>query len=259
MKLKELFKYNRAAGIAVLIAAILLAVFADANFALLGDRRDVKRAFKKTEMAAALTKCADELTWLCDSAAQMGVDTASARNAAAALKDAAASGYKIRSAKKAEDLFSAAVSVKTQLDALSADSNQTAYRTAMSHYSEIGSQLRTLAGNETYNQAVATLREDNDRPLIRLLAPWFDDVADYEALEARFGSKFPAEQPTEPADPSHPVEQIINSFSSLVSVIFDKAATIVTGLLDWLTRHVWMAFVLILFVLLGLFNGAKNK
>ncbi|MCQ2430322.1 MAG: hypothetical protein MJ192_08330 [Clostridia bacterium] len=256
MKLKETFKYNRPAGIAALILVILVSIFADANFALIGDRRDVKRAYKKADMATSMQKCADELTWLCDSAALMGADTTGARQTAELLKNAAKTSYD--STDRAEAVFSAAVSIKAQLDTLSASSNPTAYGEAMNHYDELGSLLRSLASNEDYNEAVVTLRENIDRPLNRLLAPWFEEAADYEALEARFGSKFPEDEPDEPSDPSHPVDDIINSFGSLVNAILSKVSGIVTGLIGWLTRHVWLAIVIIAVVALGLFGNRKN-
>lgn len=255
MKLKELFKYNRAAGIAALIAAILLSIFADANFSLIGDRNKIKREFRKADMAATLTKCADELLWLCDSAARLGADTESARQAARALQQEKLTP--LASTAKTEAVFSAAVSIKAQLDTLSADRDQKAYRSAMDYYDAIGEALHQLASEKAYHEAVAAYREDCDRPLNRLMAPWFDDVADYEALEARFGSKFP-EQPTEQPEPEHPVEGLIWIFEILENV-FNWVVRALTWLFDWLTRHVWLAIVLIVFVVLGLFNGAKNK
>lgn len=257
MKLKELFKYNRAAGIAALIAAILLSIFADANFSLIGDRRDIKRSFKKADMAAALTKCADELTWLCDSAALLGADTESARQAARALQNGKLTP--LASTAKTEAVFSAAVSIKAQLDTLSADRDQTAYKTALSHYNAIGEILHQLASEKAYHEAVAAYREDCDRPLNRLLALRAAEAADYEALEARFGSKFPTEHPTDPGSTTDPIGQIIDSFGSFINVLLTKLAGIAEGLFGWLTRHVWLAIVLIVFVVLGLFNGAKNK
>lgn len=184
--MKEIFKYNRPLAIFSLVVVIIVTIFADANLALVSEKKDVKNAYKDESLNSAVLKCADEAGLMFSAAENAGLSVSqSAKDNVEKLRSLASSPVGLENAL-----------VRVYTDAVAAYEQKSSDKTVQKHYNELGKVLDTLASKSEYNEAAADYNDTQSGFLCGLLAPWFDKAADFASVYDRFRTNF-----TLPSDP----------------------------------------------------------
>ncbi|MCQ2427073.1 MAG: hypothetical protein MJ137_01555 [Clostridia bacterium] len=267
MKLKEVLKYNRTAGIIALILVVLLSVFADANMALNAERKDVRKAYKNADFPTLIEKCADEMRLLCKEADKLGIYVTRGVDAADALE--ACRKKPDGSYDALTSVYANAVSIGNEIITGIHNDDEETSRTvaaALKHYDSLGQQLYYLSVSPDYNKEAAEYNKESARPLCRLLAPWFGEAPEYDALFERYREKFPNIKTENPTDISVGIfDELIESLGSLsgnlmglVGKILAFAIKIIAAIVSWFAKHFVVAAVVLVIIIGGIINSKKN-
>lgn len=186
--MKEIYKYNRPLAIAALVLVIVITVFADANFALISEKKDVSNAYKDGSLKNSVLKCADEAGLMFSAAENAGYNVSrSAKEHVENLRSKASSPIRLENA--LVDVYTDAIAIYEQ---------NVSDNTVQKHYNELGKVLDALASKSDYNEAAGDYNDVQSGLLCGLLAPWFGKTADFASVYERFRTNFnlPSEPPS---------------------------------------------------------------
>jgi len=273
MKLKEVFKYNRAAGIIALILVIMVSVFLDANLTIARERKDVRKAYKNADFSTAVEKCADEMTLLCAEAEKLGINTTRGKNAADELDS------RKKNPDGAGEAFSAVLSYAVSIyDEIKTtpfpddESTSAILTAAKKHYDAIGQQLYKLAADPKYNKESDGYNKETGRWLSTILAPWFSESTDFAGLYEKYKAKFPDIKTETVESTGGFFDELLESLGNLsgaatgaagtavgiVSKILTFFVKILVAIINWIVRHFVLA-IIILVIVLGIIGKTGKK
>ncbi len=186
--MKEIFRYNRRLATAALILVIVVTIFADTNFALISDKKDVTNAYKDDSLSSSVLKCADEAALMYSAVENSGGKVADkAKERLDTLRKRASSPTGLEDT--LSDVYTDVIAVYEQ------NPND---KTVKKHFDSVGDVLDALASSSDYNEASAEYNETRSGLLCRLIAPWFGKAADFSSLYDRYRTNFdlPSEPPS---------------------------------------------------------------
>ena len=207
--MKDIFKYNRRAAIVTLVLVVIITVFADANLALVSEKKDVTNAYKDGSLSSAALKCADEADLM----------LAAAENAGYSVSGSSKDDVeKLRSLSSSPTgLENAMAKVYTDVIAVYEQGNDASVK---KHFDSLGQVLDTLASDSRYNKKAEDYNDTQSGILCRLISPWFEKAADFTSLYDRFRTNFGL-----PSEPSSSDDSSIG---------------------DWISDHWFLTLVVIL-------------